>query len=171
MFGGNSVTSIAASYVVPDFTLPELGGGKRSLAAALKKGPVALAFFKGSCPVCQYTFPFLERIHKAYGQQQGVTLWGISQDDARDTQDFVAEYGTSFPMLLDEEGYPVSNAYGLTNVPTVILVGMDGKAQASEHGFSKATLETVSKQFAASTGKAPAQVFRPDENVPDYKPG
>jgi len=63
-------------------------------------------FFKVSCPVCQFTFPFLERLHKRYGGD-GVTFLGISQDDARATQNFAKEYGVTFPLLLDESGYPV----------------------------------------------------------------
>jgi peroxiredoxin len=131
---------------------------------------VALAFFKVSCPICQYAFPFLERIHQAYGNER-VTVWGISQDDPRDTKEFSAEYGLTFPMLIDAEGYPVSNQYGLTNVPTVLLVMPDGKVKVSNHGFSKKDLEAVSAAFAAHTGKKPAQVFKPSEPVPDYKPG
>ena len=115
------MTRIAVGSAVPGFQLVEVGGSKQSLANALKKGPVALAFYKVSCPVCQYALPFLERIHQTYGSEK-VTLWGISQDDARDTKEFCQEFSLSFPMLLDEEGYPVSNDYAITNVPTLILV-------------------------------------------------
>jgi hypothetical protein len=100
-----------------------------------------------------------------------VTVWAISQDNARDTHEFWQEYGLSFPALLDEEGYPASNAYAITNVPTVLLVGSDGKARVSGNGFSKKDLETISAQIAAHVGQPVAPVFLPGENVPDYKPG
>lgn len=164
------MTSIAAGSLAPGFTLKEAGGATLSLADALKKGPVALAFFKVSCPVCQYTWPFLERVHQAYGSEK-VTLWGISQDDARDTKEYAAEYGSTFPMLLDDGGYPVSNAYGITSVPTLILVGADGKARVAEAGFHKQAIETVAAAFAAVHGKPAAPIFRPSDNAPDYKPG
>ncbi len=164
------MTSIGVGAAVPDVRLTDSRGAKHSLADALKKGPVALAFFKVSCPICQYTWPFLERVHKAYGNEK-VTLWGIAQDDARGSNDYAEEFGSTFPLLLDEDGYPVSNAFGITNVPTLILVGADGKATVSEHGFSRKAIDTVSKQFALATGKAVAQIFQASENVPDYKPG
>ena len=164
------MTKVAPGAMVPGFTLAAANGGQHSLAEALQKGPVALAFFKVSCPVCQYTWPFLERIHSAYGNDK-VTLWGISQDDPRDTKEYAEEYGSTFPLLVDDDSYTVSNAFGITNVPTVILVTPDGKATAAEHGFSKRTLEKVSSQFAAQTGKPAAQIFKPSEHVPDYKPG
>ena len=67
-----------------------------------EKGPVVAAFFKISCPVCQFTFPFLERLHQRYGKS--ATFLGISQDDAKATRKFTDEYGVTFPMPLDESG-------------------------------------------------------------------
>src|SRR5207245_7768002 len=83
----------------------------------LSRGPVVAAFFKISCPICQYAFPFLERIYKAYGKKN-VSIIGISQNNKKDTAGFLREFGITFPILLDDTNtYPVSNAYGLTNVP------------------------------------------------------
>jgi len=136
----------------------------------LKKGPVALAFFKVECPVCQFTFPFIERIHKAYGSAN-FTFWGISQDDARDTRDFLKEYGINFPALIDERGYPVSNQYGITNVPTVFLVSPDGQIQVSSVGFEKAALEKIAAEAARANEKPAGVLFKPSEAIPAYKPG
>ena len=164
------MTTVAAGHSAPLFTIQQMGGGKVSLADALKKGPVVLAFFKVSCPVCQFTFPFIERLHKAYGSA-GAAIWGISQDDARDSKEYAEEYGITFPTLIDAEGYPVSNQYGLTNVPTVLLVAPDGKVKFSDNGFSKKELEGISAELARHTGKPVAPVFRANEAIPDYKPG
>lgn len=164
------MTKIANGASVPDFKLTTAEGATLSLSAALKNGPVALAFFKVSCPVCQFTWPFLERIHRAYGSEKSA-VWGISQDDARDTRDYAKEFGSTFPLLVDDDEYTVSNSYGITNVPTVILVGTDGKAKLSGHGFTKKDLEGIASQFAAQAGKPLAQLFKPGEVVPDHKPG
>ena len=164
------MTKVLAGHTAPAFTLHDTQGKKISLADALAKGPVVAAFFKVSCPVCQFTFPFLERIHKAHAGD-AVSFFGISQDDAADTKEFHAEYGITFESLVDDEGYPVSNAYGLTNVPTVFLIASDGKVKVSSVGFSKADLEKLSKELAATFKKTPAAVFRAGEAIPDYKPG
>lgn len=169
-FRGEGMTTAVAGSSAPLFTLQEMGGGKVSLGDALKKGPVVLAFFKASCPVCQFTFPFIERLHKAYGSER-VTIWGISQDDARDSKEYNQEYGITFPTLIDGDGYPVSNQYGLINVPTVLLVQPDGKVRFSDSGFSKKELEDISSELARHTGKPVASVFRAGEAIPDYKPG
>jgi len=170
LFGGKPMTNVLAGHSAPPFTLPGLNREQFSLAEALRKGPVVAAFFKISCPVCQFALPFLDRLHKAYGSER-VSFWGISQDDRRDTKDFCDEYGVTFPALLDGEGYPVSNQYGLTNVPTVFLIAPDGAVKVSSIGFSKSDLETISSEVAAYLHRPAARVFLPDEVVPDYKPG
>src|SRR5580658_9844628 len=83
----------------PEFQLEMLGGGSTTLREILAGGPALLAFFKISCPVCQMTFPFLERIHRA----GAVRIFGISQNDAADTREFNQEFGVTFPTLLDSE--------------------------------------------------------------------
>ena len=165
------MTHIVAGNRAPGFSLKSLDGKEHSLNDLLQRGPVVAAFFKVSCPVCQFTFPFLERLHKHYGGD-GVTFLAVSQDDARDTKDFAKEFGVTFPMLLDDEkGYIVSNAYGLTNVPTIFLIDTDGTVKVSSMGFDKKDLETIATELAQRRKIALAPLFRPDEVVPINKPG
>src|SRR5271170_4532310 len=92
------MTNIAAGHTAPDFSLKGLNGEEYALGKLLERGPVVAAFFKISCPVCQFTFPFLERLYKRYGGGD-VTFIGISQDDARDTKEFAKEFGATFPRV------------------------------------------------------------------------
>ncbi len=163
------MTTVVTGQRAPAFTLRGLDGREYSLAEALKKGPVLAAFFKVSCPTCQLALPFLDRLQAGYGH--GASVWGISQDDARDTKEFRDEFELSYPLLIDEDGYPVSNAYGLTNVPTLILIAPDGSVRISFHGFDKAGLEQISCELSRFTGSEPVEVFHPHELVPDFKPG
>lgn len=165
------MTHLVAGNMAPGFSLKGLDGKEYSLGALMERGPVVAAFFKSSCPVCQFTFPFLERLYKRYGGE-GVTFLGISQDDARATAKFATEYGVTFPMVIDDEnGYVVSNAYGLTNVPTVFLVNPDGSIEVGFNGFDKRDLETIAGKLAERKKMALAPLFRSDEVVPANKPG
>ncbi len=157
--------------MAPGFSLKSLDGKEYSLNDLLQRGPVVAAFFKISCPVCQFTLPFLERLYKRYGGN-GVTFLGISQDDARDTRDFAKEFGVTFPMLIDDEdGYIVSNTYALTSVPTIFLIDTGGTVKVSSMGFDKKDLETIAAELAQRRKIALAPLFRPDEVVPINKPG
>jgi peroxiredoxin len=168
--GEDEMTHVVAGKIAPGFSLKGLDGKEYSLGALIERGPVVAAFFKISCPVCQFTFPFLERLHQRYGGE-GVTFLGVSQDDARSTKEFVSEYGVTFPMVLDEKGYPVSNAYSLTSVPTIFLIEPDGTVRVSSTGFDKKDLETIAGELAERRRIAPAVLFGPDEKVPENKPG
>ena len=162
--------TVHAGNKAPNFELKDLDGKRLSLQQSLQRGPVVAAFFKVSCPVCQFTFPFLERLAKAYASDR-TTFFAISQDDARDTRDFCAEYDITFPALLDEDGYPASNDYGLTNVPTFYLIAPDGTVQVDSVGFGKKALENISEELARFLGRPVAPVFKPGEVIPDSKPG
>ena len=164
------MTRIVAGSMAAGFSLKSLDNKDYSLNALLERGPVVAAFFKVSCPVCQFTFPFLERLYKRYGGD-GITFLGISQDDARATQNFAKEYGMTFPLLLDDNGYPVSNAYGLTNVPTIFLIDTDGTVKVSSMGFDKKDLEKIAAHLAERKKISLAPLFRSDEVVPANKPG
>jgi peroxiredoxin len=168
--GGSKMAALSVGAKAPTFALQNTDGKKASLADALEKGPVVAAFFKVSCPTCQFTAPFLERLHKAYGGER-FTLWGISQDDAADTREFCREFEIEFPALIDDKGYSVSNQYGITNVPTVFLIAPDGKIQESCVGFSKNDLEKMAAAAARATSTPPTSFFKPGEVIPDFKPG
>jgi peroxiredoxin len=157
--------TLEAGQRAPDFELPALTGQPRSLKTILENGPAVLAFFKVSCPVCQFTFPFLERLHQGAGPGK-LQFIAISQDDARATRDYNREYGVTFTTLLDEagKGYVVSNAFGITAVPSLFLVEPDGNISLASAGFSKQDIETL----AARAGVTP---FRPGEYVPEWQAG
>ena len=155
----------------PGFTLPTVQGKQVSLDEALRKGPVVLAFFKVSCPVCQYAFPLYERLYRA-NESAHVTVLGISQDKLRDTQAFRREYGVTFPVALDDPAkYVVSNAYGLTNVPTLFYIAPDGEIEISSVGWSKADVEAINRRLAEHRKQTPTPLWEKREDVQDFRAG
>jgi peroxiredoxin len=169
--GGPPMAALTAGTKAPEFELKAKDGRSFVLRDELVQGPVVLAFFKVSCPTCQYAFPFLERLERAYGHT-GVQIVGISQNDQRDTAAFIKEFGLTFPVLLDDtDRYPVSNAFGLTNVPSIFWIAQDGDIEMTSVGWVKAEFEAISRKMAESLNKAPAAVFKPGEDVRDFRAG
>jgi peroxiredoxin len=148
--------------LAPAFRLTRLEGGEITLTELLPAGPILLVFFKITCPVCQFTLPFLERIHAA----TTLPIYAISQDDAADTRDFHREFGITIPTLLDaeESGFPVSNDYGISHVPTLYLIGADGRIARVSESWNQQDIESLG-------ALAGVQVIRPGENVPAFRPG
>jgi peroxiredoxin len=169
--GGRPMAALTVGTKAPDFELKAMDGRRFVLHEELVHGPLVLAFFKVSCPTCQYAFPFLERLERAYGHQ-GVRLIGVSQDDPRHTADFTKEFGVTFPVLLDDrDTYPASNAYGLTNVPSIFWIAQDGKIEVSSVGWVKADFTEISRKMAESGKIAPATLFQQREDVRDFRAG
>lgn len=164
------MSKIRTGDAAPDFELSDTNGKRVSLREALSRGPVVAVFFKASCPTSQFTLPFLQRLFQTYGSD-GATFLAISQDDAADTREFCAEFGVGFTALVDEEGYPVSNEYGLTNVPTFYLIAPNGRVQVDSVGFGKKALEKIAEELARVQGRAAAPLFKPGEVIPESKPG
>lgn len=165
------MAALATGAKAPEFELKASDGKQFSLADELANGPIVLAFFKVSCPTCQYAFPFLERLYEAY-KNNGVKLVGVSQNDAKETTAFAKQFGVTFPILLDDtRKYPVSNSYGLTNVPTIFWIAQDGEIEVSSVGWVKADFEQINRKMAEAGKIAPAQVFSAGEDVRDFRAG
>jgi len=161
---------LKAGKSAPSFGLNATDGKGYSLQEALKQGPVLAAFFKVTCPTCQYTFPFLERLYQQL-RSSGVQIWGISQDGLKDSQRFARDYSVAFPILIDDYPYRVSREYRLEYVPSLFLVAPDGSITIESEGFVKRDLLEIQKSLAQALSASVGALFSPKENVPEYKPG
>jgi peroxiredoxin len=171
LVGGKSMTALVAGTQAPDFNLTSIDGKPFSLQDALAQGPVVAAFSKVSCPVCQYAFPFLDRIYKNYGGRK-VTFVGISQNDKKDTSNFMKQFGVTFPVLLDDtKTFRVSNAYGLTTVPTIFWIAPDGEVQVSSVGWSRQDVEEIARRAAETNGANVMPLFRAEEQIAEFRAG
>jgi len=165
------MAAIVAGKRAPSFSLPLMLGGQFSLAETLGRGPVVLAFFKISCPVCQFAFPYLERVNQAV-KGKNITIIGVSQNSKEDTAAFAREYGITFPIALDDpRKYPASNAYGITNVPSVFYVAKDGGIEISSVGWSRSDLEQIARRVGEEAKAGKIEVIRVGEDVPAFKAG
>jgi peroxiredoxin len=144
----------------PEFSLKDVAGKRHSLRENLKAGPVLLVFFKISCPTCQLTLPFLERLATA------VRVIGIGQDDAKSTKEFLEYFRITFPVLIDpaSDHYAVSGIYRLTNVPSLFLIEQSGVISWTLNGFHKGDLESLAARFGRT-------LFLETDSVPLMKPG
>ena len=117
-------------------------------------------------------FPILERIYKAHGDKK-ITIVGISQNDQRDTSrlsEGVRRY-LPLPCSTIRTATRSSNAYGLTNVPTLFLIGQDGQIEISSVGWVKQEIEDINRKLAAAQQTPPLPIFKPGEEVRDFRAG
>jgi peroxiredoxin len=155
----------------PNISLRTNDGRQITLDGNTRTTPVVAAFFKVGCPTCQYAFPYLERIYKAYPKDK-VSFVGVSQDTKDDTAAFTKQYGVTFPVLLDDmKKYPASNAYGLENVPSIFVISPTSNIDFSSVGWVKPEIEQLNKLVAEAAGVPAAEIFKPGEQVMEFKAG
>lgn len=165
------MAALTPGNIAPDFRLPDMNGNEFSLREALSRGPVLAVFFKVSCPTCQYALPFVERIHRSQGNKN-LTIVGISQNVAKDTALFIDHFGISFPVLLDDtDTYVASNAYGLTNVPTIFWIAQDGEIEISSVGWSRTDIEQINRKAAEGGADRFKPLFESGESVAEFRAG
>lgn len=117
----------------PAFALGRLeGGGRRALADY--RGEVVVVNFWGSwCKPCRDESPLLERWHKRISAR-GATVLGVDAIDVTsDAQDFVEEFGLTYPMVKDTDE-EVGRSYGITGYPETFVVDRRGRVVALRRG-------------------------------------
>ncbi len=161
----DSMAALPRGSRAPDFSLRDADGSEFQLYSALASGPVLLTFFKTSCSTCDYALPYLDRFHAELNGSG--TAVAVSQDTPADAERFNLEHGYATRQVFDTEetGFAVSDAYGLTNVPTVFLVGTDGVIKHTMVSWSKVDVEELAGKLGL---KSP---FLAGEDVLVYRPG
>lgn len=160
-----SMAALPRGSRAPDFSLRDADGSEFQLYSALASGPVLLTFFKASCSTCDYALPYLDRFNANLNGSG--TAVAVSQDTPADAERFNLEHGYATRQVFDTEetGFAVSDAYGLTNVPTVFLVGTDGVIKHTMVSWSKADVEELAGKLGLDSP------FLAGEDVLVYRPG
>jgi peroxiredoxin len=138
--------------------------------AAAPGGETLYAIFKTTCPTCEFTWPYLERIRRI-GNGKGLSILAVSQDDSAKTKEFASRTCTELPTVYDPNPWPASDALGLTTVPTLFRVGADGVVAETILGFDRERLRALARRAAALAGTPPVELFHPEDQAPAIKPG
>jgi peroxiredoxin len=149
----------------PTFSLRQLDG--KDLRFDAEQGPTLLIFFETDCPTCRLTIPYLNRLARKTGS---ASILGISQDSEAATRELVQQLPIEFPVVLDHD-LNVSRAYDPIAVPTLFLIGGDGRVVASEIGLDKASLNAMARVVAEARGIEPLEIAPQFDGAPHSKPG
>jgi len=164
--------ALPAGSIAPEFTLQGLDGSPYTLSAALTKGPALLVFFKISCPTCQYGMRYFSRIGEHLAGTSA-TVWAVSQTDLDSTRAFNQQFESNLTSLADREDddFAVSNAYGITNVPTAFVINQDGLVTHFSVGWVKTDVVEMAAAMSSAVDRPPYVPFRPGEDIIAYKGG
>jgi hypothetical protein len=148
----------------PGTALRDLEGTRRPLSEAWSEGEALVLIGHHECKTTRETLPCLDRMHRRRGPGHAVRL--VLQDDAETARGLVKELGLEVPVRLEEDPYPLAADLGLIAVPTLFLVGTDGRIARVSEGFSRADLEGFAERLGV---KGP--LFVPEDEAPEFRPG
>jgi thiol-disulfide isomerase/thioredoxin len=127
----------------PDFTLKTLEGGEIALSR-LRGKVILLDFWATWCRPCRESIPHLIQLHKTY-QKNGLEVIGMNVD--RGNMDTVRHFMKSmeipYPIAVAPEN--MERSYGVTGLPTTILIDKQGKIREKIVGFTS----KIGKQMTA----------------------
>jgi len=132
-----------AGHPAPDFELETLAGETIRLSDFAGK-PVLVNFWATWCAPCRAEFPDFQEA--SIDNADKLVIIGINNtaaDQPELVDDFVAEMGATFPIVLDQDG-KVSDTYQIRGLPTSIFIDRDGIVQEVFTGpINKAYIEAM----------------------------
>ena len=131
------------------------------------RGPMALFFFKVTCPVCRMAAPKAAAFAEAY---QG-RIVGVGEDPAPQVTTFSHETGMGFDAVSDPAPYPASDAYGIEVVPTLFVVDGDGRIVESVESWDRDGYNRASHALAGLTGLPYREISAGADGLPAFRPG
>ena len=134
----------------PDFRLTLLDGSSLSLQDLHGKA-VVVNFWASWCPPCKDEMPDLQESWETYGDR-GVGFVGVAyQDELQAVEAALAEFGTTYPVGVDE-GDRVAGLYGITGIPETFIVDQQGRVAYVRVGA--VTAEMLSVELDALLGSS-----------------
>jgi len=122
----------ASTKLAPDFRLPDVGGGERSLSD-LRGRVVLLHFWATWCEPCVDAIPYDNELQGRYGTD-GLVVLGMNLDrDSSEVGKFLAENEVSYPVLRVD--LATRQAYEVASLPTSVLVDRGGRIRRRQIGF------------------------------------
>jgi peroxiredoxin len=112
--------------MAPGFSLKDVSG-KETVTLEQYRGKkiVYLDFYATWCPTCREEMAWLKEIHDTY-RKEGLEVIAINVKESADkVNKFIAKYGITFTMLLDEKA-EIAKKYNLVGFPYNLMIDGNG---------------------------------------------
>ncbi|MGH2755581.1 MAG: TlpA family protein disulfide reductase [Actinomycetota bacterium] len=125
---------------LPDFELPLLGGSGTLSSADLSGEPIVINFWASWCGPCREETPLLQDMWERY-ESEGIVILGVDVKDApASAEDFVEEFGVTYPVVVDEDQRLFKAIAPVDGLPQTFFVDAEGNFLAPAEGAEEGAL-------------------------------
>lgn len=136
----------------PDFALMDSAGEPVKLQS-LTGNVVVLDFWATWCGPCKAAMPEVQKLHERF-QGRPVRVFGVNCWESGDAAGYMTKNKFTYGLLLS--GDEVAKAYGVSGIPTFVVIGVDGKVLKYAVGFNPAEMTEIAamiEEHLAANGK------------------
>lgn len=139
---------ITINEPLPPFMLPQHGellnyvalrdycGEPRDVRPNDPRRTVVLSFFAHWCEPCKREIPAIEDISEAWGDDVQIFLIAVG-DRKDDINGWLVENPTDFPILLDPHQATSRDRYGISSLPTTVVLDSSGIVRYLHTGYTE----------------------------------
>jgi cytochrome oxidase Cu insertion factor (SCO1/SenC/PrrC family) len=142
-------TQTTTRALAPDFTLTDVNGTPIRLSDQRGK-VVVLEFMRTTCPHCANEMSQLASVHNQFGSD--VTMISVSVDPQGDTNEalkaYAEEHNAPWVWARDTSNNDVASLYGISGVPTIIIIDANGRIVQVNTGETSSSTLTQQIQSA-----------------------
>lgn len=136
-------TLLAVGEPAPDWTLTDASGTSHTLSEYRGKA-VVLDFWATWCGPCIRTMPEIQRLHEKY-LREGLIVLGVNSWEESNSSAYMKSQGFTYGLLL--KGEEIAKAYRVDTLPTVYVIGGDGKIIYRAIGVNDNLRSFLAKRF------------------------
>ncbi len=154
--GGGQGAKVEVGKTAPDFKLIGIDGQPAQVSWYMNKRPVVIEFFAVDCIWCPKAAPGTRELAQSHPNTR-LQLLTVAADGSSKAE--VAEYAKAvgyegFPVLVDTAG-KAKSLYGITRVPTTVLIGKSGKVLRIYKGWTTELEEAIAEDVNAAVKGRP----------------
>ena len=136
----------------PDWQLNGPEGQTHSLSSYRGK-VVVMDFWATWCGPCTAVMPRMQKLQQKFADK-GVVVFGVNSWENGDAIALMKSKRYSYELLL--HGEQIADAYKVTTLPVVYIVGLDGKIIYCHEGEDQKDLSAVIEKYFKANGTAKA---------------
>lgn len=153
--GGEKRSAVQIGDIAPPFVVEDVNGNKVSISDYEGK-VLLLDFWATWCPPCKDAIPHLNNLQEEF-QDEGFTVLGLSIDGKPEpVKKFNDAHSLKYPVLMADQ--TTIRSYGVAQVPTIYLIGPDGRVVYKQLGMDKYQEEYIKNKIESLLENKPKDV-------------